>query len=93
MWTVAGYSKMRLPNLLEHDTLHEVSKWKIGFSSLGFLLNEDTDPNLGFFLNANAIITFLQRKTPSSNALSMTPLFLLQMTSQVKLTIFWGMSL
>jgi hypothetical protein len=23
--TTAGYSKMRLPNLVEHDTLHEVS--------------------------------------------------------------------
>ncbi len=44
MWTVAGYSKMRLPNLLEHDTLHEVSEWKIVFSSMGFLPNEDMVP-------------------------------------------------
>jgi hypothetical protein len=61
MWTVAGYSKMRLPNLLEHDTLHEVSEWKSD-SDPGFLLNEDMDPDLGFFLNVNAITTFLQRK-------------------------------
>jgi hypothetical protein len=65
---------MRLPNLLEHDTLHEVSTWKIGFSSMGFLLNEDIryGPDLVFFSLCQCYNNIPSEETSCSNDLSMT---------------------
>ena len=47
MFPLAGYTKMRLPNLVEHDTLHEVTQQSMSWIPL---LNIKCHPDTQLFL-------------------------------------------